>query len=70
MASAAYRLGLEAGHGVLSSDGVVCPDVLVTLPNSPEARFAFEMVGRHNTAANTQRVLGAAAIKYRLLQVR
>ena len=70
VASACTRLGLQAVHGAVTPDGAVCPDVLVTLPSLPAARFAFELVGKHNTAANSMRVLGDAAIKYRLLQAR
>ena len=70
VASACRRLGLQASHGAISSDGIVCPDVFVTLPDIQDARFAIEMVGDHNTSANSQRVLGEATVKFRLLQAR
>ena len=70
VASACRRLGLQASHGAISSDGIVCPDVLVTLPDFQEARFAIEMVGKHNTSTIGQRVLGEATVKFRLLQAR
>ena len=69
MASAAERLGLLPQLRTLTPDGVATPDVLVGVPQIPSARFALEMVGRHNAAANSLRVLGEATIKYRLLQV-
>ncbi|GAX84829.1 hypothetical protein CEUSTIGMA_g12250.t1 [Chlamydomonas eustigma] len=68
--SACTRLGWQARLGVVSQDGVVCPDVLVILPAIPAVQFAFELLGSHNTACNSMRVLGDAAIKYRLLQAR
>ncbi len=55
----------------LTPDGIVCPDVTVGLHDAvPGLRFALELVGPHNTAANSGRLLGSAALKYRLLQAR
>jgi hypothetical protein len=67
--SACTRLGWQARLGAVSQDGVVCPDVLVNLPSIPTVQFAFELLGSHNTACNSMRILGDAAVKYRLLQV-
>ncbi|EFJ52793.1 hypothetical protein VOLCADRAFT_127324, partial [Volvox carteri f. nagariensis] len=38
-------------------------------PLPPPRLLALELIGRHNTAANSPRILGEAVIKYRLLQV-
>jgi hypothetical protein len=51
-------------------DGVSAPDVVASLPAAPALRFALELVGSHNSAANSGRLLGDAALKYRLLQAR
>ncbi|KAL6754851.1 hypothetical protein V8C86DRAFT_2689056 [Haematococcus lacustris] len=46
------------------------PDATMMIPAAPSLRFALELVGLHNSAANSGRLLGAAALKYRLLQAR
>ncbi|KAJ9506133.1 hypothetical protein QJQ45_016516 [Haematococcus lacustris] len=46
------------------------PDATMMIPAAPSLRFALELVGPHNSAANSGRLLGAAALKYRLLQAR
>lgn len=53
----------------ITADGCVCPDVAVTLPMNG-ARYALELLGPHNTTANSGQVLGSAALKMRLLRAR
>lgn len=45
-------------------------DALVSLPDHTAVPFALELIGEHNTAVNSNRITGDAALKYRLLQAR
>uniref|UniRef100_A0A7S3QX58 RAP domain-containing protein n=2 Tax=Dunaliella tertiolecta TaxID=3047 RepID=A0A7S3QX58_DUNTE len=64
------KMGMQAQPNVITPDGVACPDLIMVLASSPGLCFALELVGTQNSAANTGRLLGDAALKYRLLQAR
>ncbi|MEW5313358.1 MAG: hypothetical protein WDW38_004931 [Sanguina aurantia] len=63
------KMGVSTKTNSPTTDGVAVADVLLLLPNSTN-RFVLELVGKHNSAANSPRLLGEAALKYRLLQAR
>ncbi|MEW5299021.1 MAG: hypothetical protein WDW36_002076 [Sanguina aurantia] len=63
------KMGVSTRPNAPTADGVAVADVLLLLPNSTN-RFVLELVGKHNSAANSPRLLGEAALKYRLLQAR
>lgn len=69
VAAALKRIGYDARLGSMTSDQLVAPDVLVTVPSV--SQVAIEMVGKHNAAGNSpSTILGDAVLKYRLLQSR
>ncbi|GLC67548.1 hypothetical protein PLESTF_000569400 [Pleodorina starrii] len=76
------KMGFTAAANVATPDGCALVDVAVALrqtaPSGATAAaaaaaprlLALELVGPHNTAANSPRILGEAVLKYRLLQAR
>jgi hypothetical protein len=83
LVSVLRKMGYTAAANVTSPDGCVVADVAVALPPPGQpsshaqataangARFvALELVGPHNSAANSPRLGGEAVLKFRLLQAR
>ncbi|GIL49992.1 hypothetical protein Vafri_6119 [Volvox africanus] len=85
LVSVLRKMGFTAAANVATPDGCALVDVAVAIrspspppvapgapspPPSPPRLLALELVGRHNTAANSPRILGEAVVKYRLLQAR
>ncbi|GFR43489.1 hypothetical protein Agub_g4575 [Astrephomene gubernaculifera] len=46
------------------------PGMATMMTGQPPRLLALELIGRHNSAANSPRITGEAVIKYRLLQAR
>ncbi|GLI63063.1 hypothetical protein VaNZ11_005965 [Volvox africanus] len=85
LVSVLRKMGLTAAANVATPDGCALVDVAVAIrppspppvapgapspPPPPPRLLALELVGRHNTATNSPRILGEAVVKYRLLQAR
>lgn len=63
-AAAATAATADSGLG----SGAAAAAAAAPAPAAPRL-LALELVGRHNSAANSPRIMGEAVIKYRLLQV-
>ncbi|KAF6253964.1 hypothetical protein COO60DRAFT_367088 [Scenedesmus sp. NREL 46B-D3] len=68
LAAALRQLGLRCKPNAVTPDGCVCIDIAATSPQGDV--LAVELLGPHNAAANTQRPLGPARLKWRLLTAR
>ncbi|KAG2435477.1 hypothetical protein HYH02_011772 [Chlamydomonas schloesseri] len=64
----ASTASMDGGEGAAGAAGAGADGVAAATPPPPPRLLALELVGRHNSAANSPRIMGEAVIKYRLLQ--